>query len=64
MTIPAASLLLATDQAMRMQIARDKISMGQGKLTDRKAAEFAAAMEAAYEALQRALADQLKSETP
>lgn len=62
MTIPAASILLAADRAMRGQIVRDKISVKQGKLREDKAQEFVAAMEAAYEALQRALADQLRSE--
>lgn len=63
MTIRAATLLLATDRAMRGQIVRDKISVKQGKLREDKAQEFVAAMETAYEALQRALVDQLRSET-
>jgi hypothetical protein len=63
MTIRASDMLLATERAMRMQIARDRITVGHGKLREEKAVEFAAAMTAAFAELQRALADRLRSET-
>lgn len=63
MSIPASAQLLATCRAMRTMMARDQISVSQGKLREDKAQEFAAAMEASYETLQRALADALRRET-
>jgi hypothetical protein len=62
MTLRASDMLYAIERAMRMQIARDRITVGQGKLRKEKAVEFAAAMNAAFIELQRALADRLRSE--
>ena len=63
MTVPASAQLIAACRAMQTQLRMDKQRIRASPNFESRAKTEAEAMAAAYETLQRALADQLRSET-